>query len=388
MRGTGAAALAVAALLAGCTEGRPVGRAEDYATGPVVTEDPRPVKDPANPFYWTTRTTTTKPGKPPVVEYGEIDAASLAELIKSDAPVLEERTVIGRFGTPAAASAAIDAVRDDLVDLESAYAGRTQAVVRLGPLVVVRGLDRPAQVDEARSAVRSAGAVGVLVEDPAVEDSAYLDLRCLSTTITETARFAQDMVDFAAATVPYLRPPWVDPPLSEAERAARSTAAQAYRLQLEALQSDSDIAELAIDYAEALQGQDPRAVARAQGRLADEIGEHFPEQLEEPYDPEVLALYQASLARPGEDNQAMAEMGRRMGQLPLARRDGNRVPVGEAARQHGFVVATRMDRYLDIAGFAPESFVRGFAALLIRLEELGCADVRFRLFTFNEVRWD
>ncbi len=328
MRRAGAVAL-TALLLGGCASD--VGSSHQ-------TDDPSASAAPAGrlaapSFSWTVR--PSAPVAPPSKAFGEVHAASLEWLADSEhRPGASDIAVVGVFRSSTEAEAGLGVVRRLLSNGTGRYAAVTEAAVQMGPLLVVRGIRADWQRQSAREVLADLGANVVLIEDRAGSPSFVTDLSCEPTRLPGAAALADDLLAFGLSPTNTLRPPWVAPTLTEAERLGRSTLYRA---------------------------------ALREGAL------------EEPYDGSVLAAYQLAAGESDLWNSLARKVLPALGQLEVERAHGKTYPTVDAEFDAADVAGVRLGERLEIAGFRTGAFVPGLARLLMLLDDAGCEDVRIAL---------
>lgn len=290
----------------------------------------------------------------------------------------------------------IDAMQRHLLDAGTRGIGwggargtARDAVYTLGPILVVTSLKSESTSAAAEPPLHplahllaTEGAGVFLDGDRYGKGSVGADASChISDGATgETTR--DDIGDAIATSQFDVRPPWLGPSLTDAERLARATYRR-WSAAMVAAFNDSEIRDLAQRIA-ASSNADDRAAAMA--AFQRRIQERGMANVEGELDLETMAIMADAPAGTDMDAyQAWArKVGERMGRVEvratqygdLALPDDNaRMPYYGAVRVNG-------DR-LEIAQFNAGRFGAGFPYLAGYLAEHGCDDLRARIFDFT-----
>lgn len=355
---------------------------------PSVAEPPGGRADSENVFVWSRQTGPSTP-------FGAVDADTLERLIDTDltdAPLARaDMAVALTLGTPDQARAAARRVRADLPGTATRYDTPRDAVVVLGSTLVVRGIQGAAPMRAVRGLL--SGYPGeVLVEgDRYGEGAIVTDLSCRPEDPTKAHVVAADLHDFAGTSADFfLRPPWARPPITSAERLARSTYTRFYDALELAAAADPETQELWFHYRRALRAGDMDRLERVQGRITERRRELSPARLEGAYDPRTLASLRTEPLEPDARPRWAARVGRRMGQLPITERGGELVLTeGRHLSANPTLLSVRLEDRLDVSMFLPIGrFAPSLASLVVYLDRVGCADVRYRPLDWDTVRAD
>ncbi len=264
-------------------------------------------------------------------------------------------------------------------------------MVVLGSSLVVRGIQGAAAMRAARGLL--SGYPGeVLVEgDRYGEGAIVTDLSCRPEDRAKAQVVAGDLEDYAGTHDElFLRPPWALPPITSAERLARSTYTRFYDALELAAAADPETQELWFHYRQALRAGDTDRLERVQGRIAERRRELSPVRLEGAYDPKTLASLRTEPLEPDAEPQWAARVGSRMGQLPITRRgDEYVVARGWRFSADATLLTVRLEDRLDVSMFLPMGhFAPSLASLVLYLDRAGCTDVRYRILDWDTVRAD
>ncbi|HLN75971.1 MAG TPA: hypothetical protein VK204_02925 [Nocardioidaceae bacterium] len=363
----------------------PTGRHE--YVDPRIAEPPGGVTERGPVFVWSR-------GSAPTTPFGAVDVALLQHLVDtdlSDADVSRADIAVAvTFTSPEAARGTAERLRADLPRAVTRYDHR-DAVVVLGSSVFVRGIPSPAANRSVRGLLR--GYPGdVLVEgDRYGEGSIVADLSCRPTERARAQVLAGDLDDYASTPFDFfLRPPWARPALTGSERLARSTYTRFNDFLEDAADADPETQELWFHYREAHRQGDVDRMSRVQNRISERRRELSPARLEGEYDPKTLAALRTEPLALDAKPRWSVRVGRRMGQLPVRRQAGDLV----AGRDRDLVASpalltVRLGERLDISTFLPIGhFAPSLASLVLHLHRAGCADVRYRLLDWDDVRVD
>ena len=355
---------------------------------PGIAEPPGGRAGSEDVFVWSRQTGPSTP-------FGPVDVAELERLVDTD---LTDAT-LGRadmavaltLGTPDQARAAAKRVRADLPGTATRYDTPRDAVVVLGSSLAVRGIQGAAAMRAVRRLL--SGYPGeVLVEgDRYGEGAIVTDLSCSPTDPTKAHVVAADLHDYAGTPADFfLRPPWARPPITSAERLARSTYTRFNDVLELAAAADPETQELWFHYRQALRAGDTDRLGRVQDRIAERRRELSPVRLEGDYDPKTLASLRTEPLEPDARPRWAARVGRRMGQLPVTERgDEYVVALGRRFSADPTLLSVRLEDRLDVSMFLPMGhFAPSLAALVLHLDRAGCADVRYRILDWDTVRAD
>ena len=209
--------------------------------------------------------------------------------------------------------------------------------------------------------------------------SVAVDVSCHITDLASAETIRDDLGDAIATSGFDARPPWIGPPLTDAERLARATYRR-WSNGMVAAFNDLEIRDLAEQIA-ASSNADDRAAAMA--AFQRKIQERGMANVEGELDPETMASWPTppsaptpTRTTPGRGRSASAWAGSRStrrstGTSPSADDDA-RMPYFGAVRVNG-------DR-LEIAQFSAGRFGAGFPYLAGYLADHGCDDLRARVF--------
>ncbi len=269
------------------------------------------------------------------------------------------------------------------------------AVYSLGSFVVVTGLkamswDEVEDLHPLAHLLAAAGADVLLESDRDGEGSVIADMSCALGDAADGEAILDELGDAVLTGGQFhTRPPWIGPPLTDAERLARAT----YRRYTQGMESatfgDDDVwSDFAARYLAA--GSDEERL-----RISEEIGERMKERgvalIDGEIDPAVLALI-LDVGR-STDMDAVREwtlnVGSTMGQLELVETEYGMAPAVDDYAQLVHTGAVRLsDGRLEIGWL-------GFGRLPIALPQLagyltdkGCTDIRVGLVDFDAVRGD
>lgn len=349
------------------------------ADGPEDTSLPGPPEDveirSLDKVHWTHGA--------PARGLGRVDLGALRRAIRTDVthtiPDTElNATVAVKLPGVRQARRVAALVRSSLSAGDSHYRPR-DAVVAVGSVVVVRGLGTRAGMRRVERTLEENGG-RAQVQDWSRDRHISADMTCRPATRDRVRDAARDLAD--ASSLPpgfHARAPWVGPPLTDAERLARSTYRRLATAQVEGLQQDETFIRLGLDYVRHLEEGDREAAARDQDGMAARARELAGRPLDGEVDLRVLALMAESFHWSTDPQDLdLAEvrdwqqrMGALMGQHPLT---------GDArSNRDGWVFAVRLRDRLALAGFGSEAFLPAWASLLTYLDRHDCEDVRIRL---------
>lgn len=260
------------------------------------------------------------------------------------------------------------------------------AVYTLGPILVITGLKSEPTAAETDPPLHplahllAAEGVDVVLEgDRYGHGSIAADVSC---HITEraTAETVRDDIGDAIATSGFdVRPPWIGPPLTDAERLARATYRR-WSNGMVAAFNDAEIRDLAEQIAASSNADDRAATMAAFQRKIQERGMA---NVEGELDPETMAIMADAPLGTGTDAYyAWArKVGERMGRVEVhATHYGDLAQPDDDARMPYFgAVRVNGDR-LEIAQFSAGRFGAGFPYLTGYLADHGCDDLRARVF--------
>lgn len=355
---------------------------------PGIAEPPGGRAGSEDVFVWSRQTGPSTP-------FGAVDADTLERLVDTDLTdatlARADMAVALTLGTPDQARAAARRVRADLPGTATRYDTPRDAVAVLGSSLVVRGIRDGDSVRTVRGLL--SGYPGeVLVEgDRYGEGAIVTDLSCRPEDRAKAHVVAGDLEDYAGTHDDlFLRPPWALPPITSAERLARSTYTRFYEALELAAAADPETQELWFHYRQALRAGDTDRLGRVQGRIAERRRELSPVRLEGDYDPKTLGSLRAEPLEPDARPRWAARVGRRMGQLPITERGGELVLEEEDHfSANPTMLTVRLEDRLDVSMFLPMGhFAPSLASLVLYLDRAGCTDVRYRILDWDTVRAD
>lgn len=269
------------------------------------------------------------------------------------------------------------------------------AVYTLGPVLVVTGLKSETQADIDEPAIHpiahllaATGGMVLLEGDRFGEGSITADVSCRPPD-TATGLALRDEIGDAVATGGqfYTRPPWMDPPPTDAEALARAT----YRRWTDGIYAAMDegwAIDLMARFGEATTEEEMRAVTR---ELEQRLTERGLQHVEGELDAVTLALITQT---PGiDDEQARAawvrDVAERMGSVLLQESEYGPRPSGDDAALLGHTASVRVDGdRLNVGWLMFGRFAAGMPYLAAYLEERGCDDLRIGIVDFDDVRGD
>jgi hypothetical protein len=269
------------------------------------------------------------------------------------------------------------------------------AVYPLGSVLVVTGLKAMSwdEIDDLHPLAHllaAAGADVVLEGDRDGEGSIIADVSCALDGTAAGEALLDELGDAILTGGQFhARPPWVGPPLTDAERLARAT----YRRYTQGMEAatfgdDGALADFAARYLAA--GSDEERI-----RISEEIGEHMKERgvalIDGEVDPGVLALILDLGMATDQDRirEWTANVGSTMGQLPLTESEYGPLPAPDdyANVVHTGAVRVR-DGRLEIGWLGFGRFAIAMPQLTGYLTANGCRDIRVGLVDFDAVRGD
>lgn len=269
------------------------------------------------------------------------------------------------------------------------------AVYAIGPLLVVTGLksETQSQIDvpplhPLAHLLAAAGGDVLLEGDRFGEGSIVADLSCRLEDAVAGAHLIDDLGDAIVTGGQYsTRPPWMGPPVTDAERLARATIRRWWKGASAAMQ-DAQVREFANRLID--------AKAEDRARITEEFGAYVAkrgvELIDGPVDPEVLALLLESAntdttAAKGRD--AKRELATRLGSLPVTKTDYGDQPAPDDYARLGITGSIRIhDGRLEIGWLAFGRMAAGLPSLAGYLTAQGCTDLRLGLVDFDAVRGD
>ena len=259
------------------------------------------------------------------------------------------------------------------------------AVYTLGPILVVSGLKSESQSDTDEAAIHpiahllAAEGGRVLLEgDRFGEGSITADVSCSPPSSSSGVALRDEIGDaIATAGQFHTRPPWMDPPPTEAEALARAT----YRRWTDRIYAAMDegwAVDIMARFRTAKSDEEIRALSR---ELEQRLVERGIQKVEGELDAVTLALISQT---PGiDDEEARAawvlDVAERMGSVPLRTSEYGPRPAGDDYARLGQVasVQTNGDR-LELGWLMFGRFAAGMPYLAAYLEERGCDDLQGR----------
>jgi hypothetical protein len=265
----------------------------------------------------------------------------------------------------------------------------TDAVYTLGPILVVTGLKSepvPSEVDpplHPLAHLLAAQGAGVFFEgDRYGQGTVGTDASCHIADRASAEKIRDDLGDAIATSQYNARPPWIGPPLTDAERLARATSRR-WSAGIVAAFHDSEIRDLAEQIASSSNEVEREAAMTAFQRKIQERGMA---NVEGELDPETMALMvDAPLGTDVDAYRAWENrVGERMGRVELHATQFGDIPQPDDYARMPTYGAVRLngDR-LEMSQLMAGRFGAGFPYLAGYLADHGCDDLRARVFDFT-----
>jgi hypothetical protein len=268
------------------------------------------------------------------------------------------------------------------------------AVFTLGPILVVTGLksETQADIDEPRThpiahLLAAEGGRVVLEGDRFGEGSITADVSCRPADALSGFALRDEIGDGVATGQFYTRPPWMDPPATDAEALARATYRR-WTDGISAAMNEGWAIDIMTRYSQAKTEEEIRAVTR---ELEQRLTERGLTKVEGKLDAVTLALI--TEMPDYDDDEARAawvrDVAERMGSVPLKESEFGPRPAGDdhARLAQTASVRTNVDR-LEIGWLMFGRFAAGMPYLAAYLEERGCDDLKIGIVDYDEVRGD
>jgi hypothetical protein len=273
--------------------------------------------------------------------------------------------------------------------------GVDDAVYSIGPVLVVTGLKSetgseidPPALHPLAHLLAAAGGDVLLEGDRFGEGSIIADISCRLDDAAAGGQLIDDLGDAIVTGGLYsTRPPWMGPPLTDAERLARATIRRWWAGASAAMQD-----AMVRDYANRLIDAKAEDRARITEELQAYIAKHGVELIDGPVDPEVLALLLGSAntdTTAAKRDETKRELTRRLGSLPVTETDYGDHPAPDDYARLATTGSVRIhDGRLEIGWLAFGRMAAGLPSLAGYLTDEGCADLRVGLVDFDAVRGD